>query len=103
LILPRPRTLQNEYGFSTKLASYMGSGVATLATTVSDNAVYIQDGVNGFLVPPDRPDCLRDKLLEIYGQRGRLDAPGKQGLRTALEHFHPSRHGASLAGMLRGR
>ncbi len=103
LILPRPRTLQNEYGFSTKLAGYLGSGVATLATAISDNADYLQEGVNGFLLPPDRPDCLLAKLLEIYQRRSELAAIGEQGRRTAREHFHPSRYGERLAGLLRGR
>ncbi|MFA7331944.1 MAG: glycosyltransferase family 4 protein [Candidatus Delongbacteria bacterium] len=103
LILPRPRTLQNEYGFSTKLAGYLGSGVATLATAVSDNADYLQDGVNGFLLPSDRPERLRAKLLEIYGRRGELAAIGERGRQTALQHFHFSRHGERLAGLLRGR
>ena len=41
LVLPRANTLQNMYGFSTKLSEYLVSGVPVLITDVSDNLVYL--------------------------------------------------------------
>lgn len=41
LVLPRARTPQNMYGFSTKLSEYLVSGVPVLITDVSDNLVYL--------------------------------------------------------------
>jgi len=103
LILPRPSTLQNEYGFSTKLATYLGSGVATLATSVSDNAHYLKDGINGFLVSPGKRNLLREKLLAIYKQRDKLSAIGMAGQSTAHEHFCAIHYGPALANFLRSK
>lgn len=41
LVLPRAQSQQNQYGFSTKLAEYLVSGVPVLITDVSDNLVYL--------------------------------------------------------------
>jgi len=65
LILPRPLNLQTKYGFSTKLSEYLVSGVPALVTDVSDNALYIKDKINGYIVPPGSPSKMADKILEI--------------------------------------
>ena len=65
LILPRGFNLQNHYGFSTKLSEYLVSGVPTLSTRVSDNALYIKDNVNGFIVTPDSKTEITNKLKFI--------------------------------------
>lgn len=43
LVLPRAENDQNKYGFSTKLAEYLLSGVPVLITDVSDNLLYLTD------------------------------------------------------------
>lgn len=65
LILPRPLNLQTKYGFSTKLSEYLVSGVPVLVTDVSDNALYIKDNVNGYVVTPGSPSEMADKIMEI--------------------------------------
>jgi len=74
LIIPRPLMPQTKYGFSTKLSEYLLSGVPVLLTDVSDNAIYIRDGINGFIIPPGRADLLADKLFEIMDQYNRVAA-----------------------------
>ena len=51
LILSRPLNPQTRYGFSTKLSDYLISDVPVLVTDVSDNSIYIRDGINGYLIP----------------------------------------------------
>ncbi len=65
LILPRPLSRQTHYGFSTKLSEYLTSGIPVMVTDVSDNALFIRDKVNGFIIPPGNSKIMRDKLLEI--------------------------------------
>ena len=65
LILPRGFSLQNKYGFSTKLSDYLNHKKVILVTDISDNKMYIKDGVNGFVVPPDDEDLMFDKLKYI--------------------------------------
>ncbi|MEG8947218.1 glycosyltransferase [Rosettibacter firmus] len=65
LILPRPHNQQTKYGFSTKLAEYLISGVPVLVTDVSDNSKYIQDGINGYIVHDITPAGFEKKIIEI--------------------------------------
>lgn len=74
LISTRRLTNQTKYGFSTKLAEYMSSGIPYLVTNIGDNSKYIQDGVNGYLIEPDSLNELTEKLEYIianYEKEGR--------------------------------
>ena len=65
LVVPRGYTLQNKYGFSTKLSDYLNHKKIILVTDVSDNKLYIKDGINGFIVPPDDNEHMYKKLIYI--------------------------------------
>jgi glycosyltransferase involved in cell wall biosynthesis len=65
LVIPRGYTLQNNYGFSTKLSDYLDHGKSILVTDVSDNKLFIKDGINGFIVPTDNNNKMYDKLKYI--------------------------------------
>jgi glycosyltransferase involved in cell wall biosynthesis len=65
MILPRPLTAQTKYGFSTKLSEYLISGVPVLVTDVSDNALYIKDNYNGFIISPGSISGMANKIREI--------------------------------------
>lgn len=65
LVIPRGYTLQNNYGFSTKLSDYLDHGKPVLVTDVSDNKLFIKDGINGFIVPTDDNSKMYDKLTFI--------------------------------------
>ncbi|WP_422859629.1 glycosyltransferase [Flagellimonas sp. S174] len=65
LIIPRGYTIQNHYGFSTKLSDYLNHKKLILLTDISDNKLYIKDGENGFIVPPDDENAMYIKLVEI--------------------------------------
>jgi glycosyltransferase involved in cell wall biosynthesis len=67
LILPRPLNRRTKYGFSTKLTEYLVSGVPVLVTDVSDNSLFIRDGINGYLMAPGSARVMADKILEIMG------------------------------------
>jgi glycosyltransferase involved in cell wall biosynthesis len=72
LILPRPLNPQTKYGFSTKLSEYLTSGVPILVTDVSDNALYIKDGSNGFIVPPGDADAMANKIFQIISDYNKI-------------------------------
>ncbi|TDQ31165.1 glycosyltransferase family 4 protein [Zeaxanthinibacter enoshimensis] len=65
LVVPRGFSLQNKYGFSTKLSDYLNQGKIVLVTDISDNALYIKDGHNGFIVPPDDDLAMYKKIRHI--------------------------------------
>lgn len=65
LVIPRGFTLQNNFGFSTKLSDYLNHKKVVLVTDISDNGLYIQNGVNGFVVPPDNMKKMYEMLIYI--------------------------------------
>ena len=88
LILPRPLIPQTKYGFSTKLSEYLISGIPILVTDVSDNALYIKDSVNGYIVQPGSSEALAGKILKIienYNDTSRVIA--QNALQTASREF----------------
>jgi hypothetical protein len=100
LVLPRPSTPQNEAGFSTKLAEYLGSGRAVLATTVSDIPLYLRDGESAFLVPPEDIAAISAALRRVFAlDRGELDRIGRAGKEVARQNFLPAGHASALYGM----
>ncbi len=68
LILPRPLNKRTQYGFSTKLSEYLVSGVPVLVTDVSDNAIYIKDGHNGYIIEPGSSQVMADKIMDVIGE-----------------------------------
>lgn len=65
LVLPRGFTLQNKYGFSTKLSDYLNHKKVILITDISDNGLFIKDGVNGFVVQPNNAEMMFERLVYI--------------------------------------
>jgi len=52
-------------GMSNALLEAMACGLPVVATNVGAAAQMIQDGVNGFLVPPGRPDALANAIARL--------------------------------------
>ncbi len=65
LVIPRGYTLQNKFGFSTKLSDYLNHKKTILLTDISDNSLYIKDGINGYIVPPNDNKAMFKKLVYI--------------------------------------
>jgi L-malate glycosyltransferase len=67
-------------GLSNALLEYLATGLPTVASRVGGNPELVQDGVSGYLVPPDNSDALGMALLKMlrdpeltrrFGERGR--------------------------------
>jgi len=89
--------LQTHYGFSTKLSEYLVSGIPVLVTSVSDNALYIKDGYNGFVVQPGDYEKMSKIILSIVKQYQDIkDSIGKNAFVTAQQYFHYAVHSKKL-------
>lgn len=62
------------------------SGLPIVATDVGGNGEVVSDGINGFLVPPRRPELLADKICELLSDSARYAAFSAQS-RSAGERF----------------
>lgn len=88
LILTRPSNIQTEYGFSTKLAEYLASGVPVLASRVSDNSYYLNDMKNALLVGPQDLDSISSKIIFCLSNRAIIKEIGIAGRKTSEQHFY---------------
>ena len=101
LILARPQNLQTRFGFSTKLAEYMASGVAVLTTDVSDNLLFIKDGENGFIADSYKAEKVADKLFDIVNNKKYLDKKIIECANvTATKYFNSKKYKDKLARFL---
>ena len=65
-VILRPNRRQSNAGFPTKLAEYMSAGASVIANDTGDIGLYIQNGMNGFLLPVDYTvDRLKEILTDI--------------------------------------
>jgi glycosyltransferase involved in cell wall biosynthesis len=88
LILPRPLNKRTMYGFSTKLSEYLISGSPVLLTDVSDNALFIRDNYNGYLIPPGDVTAMAEKLKEIIATyNDKAESIVENAHRTVREEF----------------
>jgi glycosyltransferase involved in cell wall biosynthesis len=78
-------------GMSIVLLAAMACGLPAVATTVGGNDELVEDGVNGFLVPPRDPMRLGDALVRMAGMdQGRLKAMGKVSRERAEMYGWPN-------------
>jgi glycosyltransferase involved in cell wall biosynthesis len=63
-------------GLSNAVMEGMAAGLPMVVTDAGGNAELVQDGVRGYVVPPERPDALADALLRVLGDPARARAMG---------------------------
>jgi glycosyltransferase involved in cell wall biosynthesis len=100
LILTRPSNLQTVFGFSTKLASYLISGVPVLCTDVSDNARYLRDGESAYFAKKGNAESILHQLKRIVKNPEDRLRVGLKGREAALEHFHWKRYSKPFLDLL---
>lgn len=102
LVLPRTLNQQTLYGFSTKLSEYLVSGIPILVTDVSDNALFIKDGFNGFVVNPGEARIMAEKFLYIIKNYNKfVKTISKNAFDTALDKFNYINYGSIINNFLK--
>lgn len=62
-IINKYRTQQNKYCFSTKLGEYIAFSRAVITTNVGESNNYLKDGVNAYIVQPNDPQLIANKII----------------------------------------
>jgi len=83
-------------GFSNATAEAMALGVPVFATDVGGTSEIVQDGVNGFLLDPFKPETWWEKLVLVKDAR-LMESVGQAGWKTAGEFFCAERHAREFA------
>lgn len=74
-------------GLPQVLLQAMAAGKAIVATAVDGSVEIIEDGVNGFLVAPNRPDIAADKVLELLEDNNKRRIVGNVNRKFVDRHF----------------
>ena len=65
----------------------MASSLPVVATDVGGNAEAVNDGITGFLVPPEDPDAFSAAILRLLADPFQAKAMGAAGRSLATERF----------------
>lgn len=74
-------------GLSCSIIEAMASRLPVVATDVGGNYELVQNGLTGYLVPPDNPLALADKLENLLISQGRRRNMGEAGRKRVEDHF----------------
>lgn len=87
-IINKYDTQQNKYCFSTKLAEYLSFSRPVITTTVGEANVYLKDSINAFIVPPNHPELIAEKIVYAIGHPEEAEKIGKEGHKLIEKEFN---------------
>jgi glycosyltransferase involved in cell wall biosynthesis len=90
-----PSVYRTLYGEETKVPELLGQtlleamacGAPTICTDVASMPEVVEDGITGFVVPPNDPAALREKLCWLRAHPDQAQAMGRAARRRVLEKF----------------
>lgn len=74
-------------GISITLLEAMASSLPIVATNVGGNPEVVVDGTTGFIVPPEQPEALAEKLSLLIHDRTLRTKMGQAGRERVIEKF----------------
>jgi len=74
-------------GLSNALLEYLAAGLPTIASRVGGNSEVVEDGANGFLVPPDDSEALGVVLLKMLRDPELMRRFGERGREFVVQNF----------------
>jgi L-malate glycosyltransferase len=88
-------------GFSNAIIEAMAAGLPVVATDVGGNTEAVEDGVNGFILPPENADELAKAIAELLGNPARAQKMGAAGKAIVTEKFTTEAMMRHIAGVYR--
>jgi glycosyltransferase involved in cell wall biosynthesis len=95
LCIVLPSVYRTVYGTESAVPELLGQsllegmacGLPAICTDVGGMPEIVQDGITGFVVPPNDPVALREKILWLRGHPAEARAMGEAARGRVLEHF----------------
>jgi glycosyltransferase involved in cell wall biosynthesis len=78
-------------GFGVVFAEAMAMGKATIGSRIGPVGEVVEDGVTGFLVPPEEPETFAARALELLGDERKRRAFGEAGRRRVEKLYDEAR------------
>jgi sugar transferase (PEP-CTERM/EpsH1 system associated) len=75
-------------GRSNTILEAMATGLPIIATNVGGNPELVEDGVNGYLVPPGNPEKLAERIIKLTESSETRSLMGKVSLKKVHEKFN---------------
>lgn len=99
-IFVRPDRRSSHAGFPTKLAESMAAGTPVIANNTGDIGLYLQDGINGFLLKDGTQQSVKEVLDRIVEHREEFSAMRKNARQTVQKHFNYTEYKGILVSFL---
>lgn len=89
-------TALSDGGLASSTAEAMACGLPVIVTDVGDNRLWVEDGVNGFVIPPRDPEALASRIVHLgkhegerkrFGRVGRGIIEGRNRWQTEMERM----------------
>ncbi|MCK4889516.1 MAG: glycosyltransferase family 4 protein, partial [Candidatus Aminicenantes bacterium] len=74
-------------GASNVIMEAMASSLPVITTDIPSNRELVEDGVTGFLVPPQRPDLFADKIEQVLKDPEKMGIAGMRGREKMKKKF----------------
>jgi len=93
LALAKPASQQAEHCIPTKLAEYLATGKPVLTTNTGSIPLFLTDTKDAFLIEPNNPPQIAEKLQKIFSNYQEAAIVGENGRKLALEQFEYTTQG----------
>ena len=74
-------------GFPYALLEAMAAGLAVVASPVGAIVEMVEDGINGFLVPPKRADMLAERIIALVQDNALCESMGRLNRAMVEKHY----------------
>jgi glycosyltransferase involved in cell wall biosynthesis len=85
----RPRSMQSDFGFPTKVVEYLASGKPVVTTVTGELAFYLKDKVNAFIATTADASAFSLKIIEVLQDYDFAMKVAQNGKELVREKFNP--------------
>lgn len=99
-IFVRPDRRSSHAGFPTKLAESMAAGTPVITNDTGDIGLYLQDGINGFMLKDGTQQSVKEVLDRIAENREEFLTMRQNARRTVQKHFNYTEYKCVLDSLM---